>query len=1004
MPRIRSIILWMLLFWFPVRNGVAQYFGKNKPSYRTFDFKLSQTSHFNIYHYLNDSARVHFIGNLAEQWYRYHRQILVDTFYTHNPVILYQNHADFQQTTAIMSSIGVGTGGVTEGLKRRVVMPFAFSDYQTSHVLGHELVHAFQYHIIEENSELNVNAISKIPLWMVEGMAEYLSIGNTDAFTAVWMRDALLNNDFPTLDDLSRYSSYSPYRFGQAFWSYISSRYGEQYIRRLFVASGKEGYHYAIEDILGITPDSLSTVWRESLSKQLLSSSDSTCTILGKRFLSSENSGRYNLSPAASSDGRFLVFLSERDVYSLDLFLANAHTGEIISKIYTSTRSSEIDALEFTETAGSWSPNDRFFAYVAYQKGNAAILVYDVEKNKISQTISPGGVDAVSFPAWGPDGQGLVFSGMNNGISNLYYYNTKTSDLTQLTHSSYACMQPAWSNDGKHIWFITDQATSGQSIFFPGYFNIARLDISTSDIDVFNTFPGAKNLNPVPVPGSEKVLFLSNVNGRRDLYCFNSETGQLQQATDYAAGVMGMAEMSPALSIGGDTLYYSMLQKGEFQIIKTPLNLLLKNAIAVSSRPFDYRAARLSPYSNRFSVVDQNLIYGGVLNPEETQIMTKKPKSNFKLDYVGNMAAGVMTGRFGTGMAGSIEALFSDVLGHNLLYGGASINGEIYDFGGQIALLNQKRRFKVGASLSHIPYRMGYYSYEGNGDDEELVYYRRRVFEDKGAIFTYLPLNRSVRLEAGISMAHYNYRYEKIEDTQLYYPTYHTSGERIDAPDGFWVGQGDVAYVFDNSRFGIASPVDGSRARIQLEQFYNGVDAHAILFDYRKYKFVRPFSFAFRLYHYGRYGADRNTSRLTRLFAGYPWLVRGYDTGNFYADSTNEHSIGIKHLIGSSLLVSNLEWRMPFSGPIELAWIRSSFLFSEMAVFFDAGLAWDKYSFPVFALTTSSDRKRIPVFSTGVSLRLNFFGVIVIEPYLAFPIHQERIFGGQFGFNVLPGW
>jgi outer membrane protein assembly factor BamA len=363
-----------------------------------------------------------------------------------------------------------------------------------------------------------------------------------------------------------------------------------------------------------------------------------------------------------------------------------------------------------------------------------------------------------------------------------------------------------------------------------------------------------------------------------------------------------------------------------------------------------------------------------------------------------------MTGRFGTGMAGSIEALFSDVLGHNLLYGGASINGQIYDFGGQIALLNQKHRFKVGTSLSHIPYRMGYYSYEEDGEDEELVYYRRRVFEDKGSIFTYLPLNRSVRLEAGVSMAHYNYRYEKITDTRLYYPTYHTAGERIDAPDGFWVGQGDVAYVFDNSRFGIASPVDGSRARIQFEQFYNGVNAHAILFDFRKYKFVRPFSFAFRLYHYGRYGADSNTTRLTRLFAGYPWLVRGYDTGDFYTDSTNEHSIGIKHLIGSSLLVSNLEWRMPFSGPIDVAWIRSSFLFSELAVFFDAGLAWDKDSSPVFALSTNSDKERIPVFSTGMSLRLNLFGVIVIEPYLAFPIHQKQIFGGQFGFNILPGW
>ncbi len=62
-----------------------------------------------------------------------------------NPVILYASHADFQQTTAIMGSIGAGTGGVTEALRNRVVPPLMEVNSQTSHALGHEMVHAFQY-------------------------------------------------------------------------------------------------------------------------------------------------------------------------------------------------------------------------------------------------------------------------------------------------------------------------------------------------------------------------------------------------------------------------------------------------------------------------------------------------------------------------------------------------------------------------------------------------------------------------------------------------------------------------------------------------------------------------------------------------------------------------------------------------------------------------------------------------------------------------------------------
>ena len=34
----------------------------------------------------------------------------------------------------------------------------------------------------------------QLPLWFVEGMAEYLSIGPHDANTAMWLRDAALND------------------------------------------------------------------------------------------------------------------------------------------------------------------------------------------------------------------------------------------------------------------------------------------------------------------------------------------------------------------------------------------------------------------------------------------------------------------------------------------------------------------------------------------------------------------------------------------------------------------------------------------------------------------------------------------------------------------------------------------------------------------------------------------------------------------------------------------
>jgi hypothetical protein len=88
--------------------------------------------------------------------------------------------------------LGEGTGGVTEGARRRVVMPMAATLGDTDHVLGHELVHAFQYDLLGPN-------IEGLPLWFIEGMAEYMSLGPRDSQTAMWLRDAAIENRLPAI-------------------------------------------------------------------------------------------------------------------------------------------------------------------------------------------------------------------------------------------------------------------------------------------------------------------------------------------------------------------------------------------------------------------------------------------------------------------------------------------------------------------------------------------------------------------------------------------------------------------------------------------------------------------------------------------------------------------------------------------------------------------------------------------------------------------------------------
>ena len=138
-----TLTILCLLCWSP--GAQAQYFGQNKVQYEHFDFKVLKTEHFDIYYYPAEAQAAEEAGRMAERWYTRLSRVFNHTLNGRQPVILYASHPDFEQTNVVEGELGQGTGGVTESARRRVTLPLGGSLQETDHVLGHELVHAFQY-------------------------------------------------------------------------------------------------------------------------------------------------------------------------------------------------------------------------------------------------------------------------------------------------------------------------------------------------------------------------------------------------------------------------------------------------------------------------------------------------------------------------------------------------------------------------------------------------------------------------------------------------------------------------------------------------------------------------------------------------------------------------------------------------------------------------------------------------------------------------------------------
>ncbi|MFM6976906.1 MAG: DPP IV N-terminal domain-containing protein, partial [Sphingobacteriaceae bacterium] len=596
MKRFYLALLIIGLFLSSTTQSVrAQYFGQNKVRYKNLKFKVYQTPHFELYYYLKNDSLVKRFVKESETWYSLHQQVFRDTFTRKNPIILYNNAPEFQQTTAIDGEIGVGTGGVTEGLKNRVVLPITQLNQQTRHVLGHEMVHAFQYHSLIEGDSTNLENIANLPLWMVEGMAEYLSVGKVDAFTSMWMRDAYLNKDIPSLKDLTSSNKYFPYRYGQAFWSYIGSTYGDTVIVPLFKETARLGYERAIQKTFGYSEKTLSGLWKTSIEnayKPFLK--DTTQNTIGKRILDDKNAGEMNVAPALSPDGKYVAFLSEKELFSIDLFLADAQTGKIIRKLTSKTRNSHIDEFNFIESAGAWSPDSKRFAFSAFAEGRNKLFIVSTETGKTLATESMGAVEEFSNLSWSPDGNSVAFSGLKEGQSDIYEFNLNTKKLTQLTNDKYSDYQPSYSNDGKKLVFSSDRTTLDKQTGKDISFNLAVLNLADGKVSDITVFNGANNLNPQFSGNDQEIYFLSNRDGFRNLYRYQINEATVEQLTDYFTGISGITEFAPALSVSrNDHIVYNYYRAQKYQIISAKASDF--TPVKVNSQDVNFAAAILPP-------------------------------------------------------------------------------------------------------------------------------------------------------------------------------------------------------------------------------------------------------------------------------------------------------------------------------------------------------------------------------------------------------------------------
>lgn len=871
----------------------AQYFGRNKVQYDDFDFEILKTRHFDVYFYNSDTAIIPDAGRMLERWHSRFQPVFNSALSRTQPVILYNNHADFQQTDLTQGMIGQGTGGFTEGLRNRIVMPMTGVQGETNHVLGHELVHGFQYDLAGRR-ERGLSRFTKMPLWIVEGMAEYLSVGRSDAQTAMWMRDAVLHDDLPDAETLSRDPRYFPYRWGHAFWAYVAGRWGDAVIGDLFRGALSTNLDSAFTTHLGRSPDSLVGEWHDTLRatcEAALTGRDNPARI-GRRLLGdTTGQNRLNLAPTISPDGKTIAFLSERALFQIELFLADARSGEIIDRLSSSGGNPHFDAIRFMNGSGSWSPDGSRFAAVVFSKGDNAVALYDVAKREVYRTVRLPGNGAIFDVDWSPDGNTLAISGSHNGVSDLFLYDLTTQRITPLTNDRRAALQPAWSPDGRTLAYMSDRGTPhGEDDLSPRSMRIVLHDIASEENRVLDIFPDGGQYNPRFAPDGSALYVVADPDGVRNIYRYHLTSGAIDRLTNVATGIAGLTELAPCLSIAGES---GRIVFNVFDDRRYAVHAIDPDSVDVTPirRGEGTRTAALLPPARayRSSLVSGYLARPGEGLPPDTLSRTTDYHPSLSLQAIGQGGIGIGTSQFGTYVGGGASALFSDMLNEHLLLTAIQSNGGLKDIGGQVRYINRTERLNWGGGISRFPYRLersfvGLDTVTVDGDPflaRTLDIERVRIYDDRLTLLGAYPLSRNRRIEASVGYNRISYDVE----TERFFSDRNGvifDSETIDgdAPSAINQAVTSVAYVGDYSFFGFTSPVRGSRYRVEAEPTIGTLSYVTALADYRHYWFWNPLTVAARVMHYGRYGADSESNRLTQLYLGYDTFSCA-DTGAF---------------------------------------------------------------------------------------------------------------------------
>ena len=864
--------------------SAAQYyaFGKNKVQYENFDWLTLKGEHVEIFYYPQEEPIARLALQFAEESYRDLSAKFQHEVTRTIPLIVYSSHHHFEQTNVSPMFVPEGVQGFTEFMKGRVVLPYTGSYAEFHHVLHHEMVHVFQFSILDEvyKKYRRTNYVVP-PLWLSEGLAEYWST-DWDAQGTMVVSDLVLEGHMPRINDLWKYNgTFTVYKLGQSLCEYIGETYGQDALRRVYAEIYKEdSFEKVLQRVTGVSARRLSDDWILSMKRRYFPQ------VRDRSTLSLAAEGRavaqgVNLKAVASPDSTILgghryFFISARSGYT-NIYSADYQKPERdVKSVVRGQRGAQFESFHPFESRIDVSPRGEL-AFVSKWDGRDALFIMDVAKKEIRLRRHVDGLISLGSPAWSRDASKIAFSGISPaGRSDLYLLVRDTGEIRRLTNDDYADTDPTWSPDGKEIAFASDRTRYGKE----GHRNLFLLDTETLAARYLTCGPWTDQ-TPSWSPDGSRIAFASDRGGMYELYTVD-RGGNGARVTRTLGSTL-----DPAWLPDAKHLLFTGYNRGGFGIYEMPV------ATPASSDSFS---------------LDHTLTQDGPpqWTWDETLARSNEEPSSYKPHYGLDLVQGGISASATANAGGGFQGAFSDLLGNRVYY---------FQVGNTAQQANEiLTRMNLTVWNIHREHRWNYATgvFHTAGDYEDnigLDYFERRA---GGSVVASYPFSRFERVDASMSI-------------------YYDKKDMVFGPvrEGLMTTH-SLSLVSDNTLWFPTGPRDGSRLNltgaITTNLTTGRSESMTLLADIRRYFRVSQWtSLAARVQ--GRVSTGEDPERFVM---GGSLSMRGYPRHFFE---------------GTRMVMANLEYRFPLLDRLVLGVPLKSFGLPglEGALFGDAGTAWEKF-------------------------------------------------------------